>query len=390
MEGSYAIGHVRYSTSGDKKMEEIQPFLINLEGFGDFAVAHNGNLTNAQDIKKDLELNHGVFFASNSDTECIIRLMALSQKTNVYDKFKEVLGKIKGAFSLVAVCGKQVFIARDPNAIRPLSIGKIGDAWVASSETCAFDLVNAEFVREVAAGELILINEKGELSREIYTPAPEHKFCVFEFIYFARPDSILQNECVYEVRKKFGEILAKKAPVEADIISPVPDSGLPAAIGFSNASGIPFELGIIRNHYTGRTFINPTQQIRENKVKLKHNPNHGILKGKRVILVDDSIVRGTTSRKVVKLMFEAGATEVHLRISSPPTAFPCFYGIDTPTKEELIYNRFNGNIEQICEYLGCTSLAYLSLEDVYNGLKATSSTFCDACFTGKYFVKPPA
>lgn len=386
IEGDIAVGHVRYSTSGSKTIEEIQPFVLTENNADSFAIAHNGNLVNAMEVRKDLE-SKGIVFASNSDTECVIRLMQSYAKKDVLGSFKNSLKEIKGAYAFVAMTKDALIGVRDPNGIRPLCLGKIGEStWVFASETCALDTVGAKFERDVKAGEMVVITKSGVSSEFVFEESQiSPKLCVFEHIYFARPDSVMEGVGLYNLRENFGKVLAKRYHVDADIVCPVPDSGVPAALGYAKESAIEFKLGIIRNHYTGRTFINPTQTIRENKVKLKHSPNKDVIKGKRIVLIDDSIVRGTTSKKIVKMLFEAGAAEIHMRISSPPVAHPCFYGIDTPTKEELIINRLN-SVEKIREYLGCTSLAYLSVEDLYEAIGLSGNTFCDACFTGKYTI----
>lgn len=384
LQGDSAIGHVRYSTHGESHIKNCQPFTVNYK-HGRLAVAHNGNIVNAPQIKKDLE-QVGAIFQSNMDTEVIVHLMASSKKESVVDRFKEALQKLEGAFSLVVMAEDQLLVARDVSGLRPLVIGKKEDGYIVASETCAFDLIEAEFIREVEPGEVIVINDQGLDSSRYVPEQKETHHCVFEYIYFARPDSRLFGREVYSIRKGYGKKLSESSSVEADLVIPVPDSGVPAAIGYAQAAQIPFELGLIRNHYVGRTFIEPEQNIRHFGVKVKLNPVKDSLKGKRVILVDDSIVRGTTSQKIVKMVRDAGATEVHMRISSPPTSWPCFYGIDTPSRKELISAQ--KSVAEIQEYIGADSLEYLSQDDLYwFDPKANSDkTYCDACFTGNYPV----
>ena len=383
LSGTSAIGHVRYSTSGAKDDLGIQPFYAKIY-HGQIALAHNGNLTNYLELRDELTKN-GAIFSTTIDTEVIIHLIAQSKKETLKEKIFETFSKIKGAFSIVILTEDFLCATRDPNGIRPLSIGETPDGSIVfTSETCSFWQVGAKFVRNIEPGEFVFV-DKNTMKQESIIPHEKqsNKFCIFEYIYFARPDSTLEGKNVYQVRKKIGEILAKTAPVDADLVVPVPDSGIPAAIGYSQYSKIPFDLGIIRSHYIGRTFIKPEQKNRETSVIAKHSPNVELIKGKKIILIDDSIVRGTTSKKLVQMMFEAGASEVHMRISSPPTKFPCFYGIDTPNKKELIAN--SHSIEEIRKYLGATSLEYLSLESLHMAL-SNEKTFCDACFTGNYFV----
>lgn len=387
LKGHAAIGHNRYATTGEGSVRNIQPLFADLS-FGGFAIAHNGNLTNAHGLRTAL-VNKGALFQSTTDTEVILHLMATSSKESVLDRMVDALGRVEGAYSLVALCRDFIVGVRDPLGIRPLVLGRLGSSYILASETCALDIIGADFVRDIAAGELVVIDEKGLRSMRPFADKLS-RFCIFEYIYFARPDSALDGRSVYEARKKIGAELAREAPCEgADVVVPVPDSGVPAAIGYAEASGLPFELGIIRNHYVGRTFIEPTDQIRHLGVKLKHNANRAYIEGKSIVLVDDSIVRGTTSKKIVEMLRAAGAREVHMRISSPPTAHSCFYGIDTPSTSELLANRMK--VEEIKDYIGVDSLAYISIPALYKamgqaGRDAANPAFCDACFTGDYPV----
>ncbi len=387
LKGSAAIGHNRYATTGGAGLRNVQPLYGDLS-FGGFAVAHNGNLTNALTIKEEL-VGRGSLFQSSTDTEVIIHLVALSKKETVVDRFIEALQRIEGAYSLLAFSKDQLIGVRDPHGFRPLSLGKLGDAYILASETCAFDIIGADYVRDVEPGEMVVITKEGVKSLRPLEVA-QSRLCIFEYIYFARPDSDIGGKSVYEMRKRIGATLAEENPCDVDIVVPVPDSGVPAAIGYAEAAGIPFELGIIRNHYVGRTFIEPTQRIRHLGVKMKHNANRSLVHGKRIVLVDDSIVRGTTSRKIVEMMRAAGAAEVHMRISSPPSKYSCFYGIDTPSSEELLAHTHN--LEEIAQYIGVDSLAYISIDGLYKamgkpGRVANDPGYCDACFTGDYAVK---
>ena len=388
LHGHVAIGHNRYSTSGKTNaFMEIQPFSSEL-AFGGFALAHNGNLTNAARLRASL-VDTGSLFQSSSDTEIIVHLVARSHQDTVIDRLIDAIKQIEGAFSLVCIAKDMLIGVRDPHGVRPLVLGKQGDAFVLASETCALDIVGASLVRDVAPGEMVVINENGINSRQPFQPQ-SHRFCVFEYIYFARPDSVLEGRGVYHARKAIGEELAKEAPADADVVVPVPDSGLPAALGFAGASKIPFDLGIIRNHYIGRTFIQPTQKGRIDSVKMKHNANPATVAGKRVVLVDDSIVRGTTSRKIVSMIRAAGATEVHMRIASPPTTNPCFYGVDTPDKDQLIAAQ--KTITEITADIGADSLGFISIDGLYRAMGETARNgdnpqFCDACFSGDYPIK---
>jgi amidophosphoribosyltransferase len=382
--GSAAIGHTRYSTAGDKALLNAQPILIDCNK-GQIAVAHNGNLTNAGDWRRKLE-HRGSIFQTNSDTEVILHLIAKSQARNFSGALGDALNQLEGAYSLVLLTPDELYAVRDPRGFRPLVLGKVpaedgGDGWMVASETCAFDLLNAEYVREVEPGEMLRISKAGLESIRFSPPKP-HQYCVFEHVYFSRPDSIVFSRSVNESREMLGRLLAREHPVEADMIVPVPDSGVPAAIGFSLESNIPFRMGLIRNHYIGRTFIEPSQAIRNFGVKLKLNPVRSLIAGKRVVLVDDSLVRGTTSRKLVRMVREAGATEVHVRISCPPTISPCYYGVDTPTKEELIAS--SNSPEDIRKFLGADSLGYLSLGGLRAAVSDNEGKFCSSCYTGIY------
>lgn len=382
--GNQAIGHVRYSTAGGAGLRNVQPLFADMV-FGGFAVAHNGNLTNARQLRSEL-VERGSIFQSTSDTETILHLVATSEYRKVLDRLTDALTKAQGAYSLCVLTRSKLIGARDPMGIRPLSIGRVGEAWVLASETCAFDIIGAEFVRDVEPGEIVVITENGLQSLK---PLPKEspRFCIFEHIYFARPDSMLEGHSVYTVRKEIGAELARENPCDVDMVVPVPDSGVPAAIGYAQEAGVPFELGIIRNHYMGRTFIEPTDHIRHLGVKLKHNANMDLVKGKRIVLVDDSIVRGTTSVKIVDMMRQAGASEVHMRISSPPTMYPCFYGIDTPEREKLM--AANKSVEEMAKHIGVDSLAFISHDGLYRAVgeesrNAECPQYCDACFTGEY------
>ena len=387
LKGYIGLGHNRYSTTGEPMFRNIQPLYADMS-HGGFAVAHNGNLTNAHAIRHEL-VSRGSIFQSTSDTEVIVHLVAVSAEKAVHEKLIDALKQIKGAYSVLAQSGGQLIGVRDPYGIRPLVLGRLGDSYILTSESCALDIIGADLVREISAGEMVIIDKDGMKNLFPFEKKAK-RFCVFEYIYFARPDSFMEGKSVYEMRKNIGAELAREAPCEADIVVPVPDSGVPSAIGYAEASKIPFELGIIRNHYVGRTFIEPSDKIRHLGVKLKHNANRAYIEGKRVILVDDSIVRGTTSRKIVDMVRAAGAKEVHMRISSPPTANSCFYGIDTPDKEELLAHRMS--VEQIKDFIGVDSLAYISLDGLYRAVgetkrNAKAPQFCDACFTGEYPVE---
>lgn len=385
--GGSAIGHVRYSTAGGNDVKNCQPIAVNYAR-GSIAVAHNGNLVNAQEVRNELEQS-GSIFSTSADTEVIIHLLAKAQADALPDRIAEALRAVRGAYSLVFLTETRMVAVRDPRGFRPLVLGQVDGAYVVASETCALDLIEAKFIREVEPGEMIVFDKEGMHSyRPFEQRAPS--FCIFEFIYFARPDSTVFGQQVYGMRKAFGQQLAREHAVEADIVIPVPDSGVPAAIGYAEESGLPFEMGLIRNHYVGRTFIEPQQSIRHFGVKIKLNAIRDVLKGKRVVVVDDSVVRGTTSRKIIKMIRNAGAKEIHMRVSSPPTSYPCFYGIDTPTRNELISSTHT--IDEICRYITADTLGYLSIEGmrrVAGITDGTSGPFCDACFSGKYPVKFP-
>jgi len=382
--GNVAIGHVRYSTTGDTVIRNVQPLFAEFK-FGGLAVAHNGNLTNSYVVRRAL-IERGSIFQSTSDTETIIHLIARSEYGRVVDRLTDAISQLEGAYSLVAMTGKKLIGVRDPYGVRPLVIGRLGEAYIITSETCALDILGAKFVRDIDPGEIVIVDENGLHSLKPFTKKPR-RFCIFEYIYFARPDSMIEGRHVYAVRKNIGKELARESHVDADVIVPVPDSGVPSAIGYAQESNVPFELGIIRNHYVGRTFIEPTAQIRHLGVRLKHNANLGSIKGKRVILVDDSIVRGTTSTKIVEMVRAAGATEVHMRISSPPTTHSCFYGIDTPEREQLMASQHS--VQQMADIIGVDSLAFISIDGLYRavgeaGRDAEQPQYCDACFTGEY------
>jgi amidophosphoribosyltransferase len=382
--GWSAIGHTRYSTAGDKALLNAQPVMVDCCK-GKIALAHNGNLTNALEWRRKLE-HRGSIFQANSDTEVIVHLIARSQARNFSAALGDALNQLEGAYSLLVLTPEEMYAVRDPRGFRPLALGKIAtrdgsDAWAVGSETCAFDLINADYVRDVEPGEMVRISRMGIESIHFSAPKP-HQYCIFEHVYFSRPDSTVFGRSVNESREMLGRLLAREHPVEADMVVPIPDSGVPAAVGFALESKIPFRMGLIRNHYIGRTFIEPSQAIRNFGVKLKLNPVRSLIVGKRVVLVDDSIVRGTTSRKLVRLVREAGAKEVHMRISCPPTISPCYYGVDTPTREELIAS--SNTPEQIRKYLGADSLGYLSLAGLRRAVDDTEGDFCTSCYTGVY------
>ena len=383
--GHIAIGHNRYSTAGSSALKNVQPILVNF-ALGPLAIAHNGNLVNAGEIREELE-KEGAIFQSTSDSEVIVHLIAHSKTGDFYDKVIQALRQVSGAFSLLILRERELIAVRDPYGVRPLSLGQVDGAYVVASETCALDLIGATYIRDVEPGELLIINENGLKSMKPLI-APRQASCIFEFIYFSRPDSYIFGEKnVNEMRKKFGAQLARESGVDADLVIAVPDSGVPAAIGFAEESKLPFDFGLIRNHYIGRTFIEPKQNIRHFGVKIKLNPVRKLLEGKRVLVVDDSIVRGTTSKKIVKMLREGGgAKEVHMRISSPPTIGPCFYGIDTPTRQELIAS--SHSVEEIRKFITADTLAYLSLEGLKN-IVPESHNFCTACFDDNYPISFP-
>jgi amidophosphoribosyltransferase len=382
LQGSSAVGHTRYSTAGDDSILDAQPVFARYD-LGEMAIVHNGNLTNAEEVRNAL-IKKGAIFQTFMDTENLIHLIAKSTKDHLLDRIIDAVQRIEGAFSLVFLSRTKMFAMRDRFGFRPLSLGRLPNGgYIVASETCAFDLVGATFIRDVEPGELIVFEEgKAPQSIKVYEPQPKH--CIFEYVYFARPDSSVFGQSVYETRKNMGKELARIEPVAADLVIPVPDGGVPAAIGYAQESGIPYEMGIMRNHYIGRTFIEPTQEMRDLKVKMKLSPMTDIIKGKRVIVVDDSIVRGTTSKRIIRMLKEAGASEVHMRISSPPTTDPCYYGVDTPDKEKLI--AANMSTKEICEFIEADSLAYLDEASLLRSVNATDESYCTACFTGKYIV----
>jgi amidophosphoribosyltransferase len=390
--GQLAIGHVRYSTAGSKgatAIRDVQPFFGEFS-MGGCAIAHNGNITNASALRREL-IERGSIFQSSSDSECIIHLMARSIQKTLAERIKDALRRVEGAFSIVAMTRTKLIGVRDAYGVRPLVLGRVADGWALSSETCGLDIIGADFVREIEPGEMVVI--EGGIIQSSRPFAPQKsRFCIFEKVYFSRPDSILGGRSVYETRRQIGVELAREAPVEADLVCPVPDSGTPAAIGFSQESGIPYAMGIIRNQYMGRTFIEPTESIRNMGVRLKLNVNRALVKGKRVVLVDDSVVRGTTSRKIKEMILEAGAAEVHFRIASPPTAWPCFYGVDTPERSKLLAATMSE--DEMRDWIGVNSLKFISLDGLYRaageaeGRDNTSPQFCDACFSGQYPVAP--
>ncbi|WP_281825618.1 amidophosphoribosyltransferase [Jannaschia rubra] len=394
--GPIGIGHVRYSTSGSKgatAIRDVQPFFGEF-AMGGAAIAHNGNITNADALRREL-IQSGSIFQSSSDSECIIHLMARSLQRNIPERMKDALRRVEGAFSIVAMTRTKLIGVRDPLGVRPLVLGRVDPeedgGWCLASETCALDIIGATFVREIEPGEMVVISEAGVTSHRPFDPQ-KPRFCIFEHVYFSRPDSILGGRSVYETREAIGRELAKEAPVEADLVCPVPDSGTPAAIGYSLESGIPYAMGIIRNQYVGRTFIEPSESIRNMGVRLKLNVNRALIRGKRVILVDDSVVRGTTSRKIKEMILDAGAAEVHFRIASPPTAWPCFYGVDTPQREKLLAATMTA--EEMRAHLGVDSLRFITLDGLYRavgeagGRDDASPQYCDACFSGDYPVSP--
>jgi amidophosphoribosyltransferase len=382
--GDRAIGHVRYSTAGGSHVKNAQPIAIDYS-HGSIAVAHNGNLTNADEVRRRLEVQ-GSIFQTTSDTEVVVHLIARSQERTTADRVADALRQCKGAYSLMVLTPSEMIAVRDPWGFRPLALGRLKDAYVFASEPVAFELIAAEYVRDVEPGEMVLIDKSGMTSLRPFEQAPA-KMCIFEYVYFARPDATLGGTNVYEARKRMGRALARESPVTADVVIPVPDSGVPSALGYAEEAKLPFELGLVRSHYVGRTFIEPQSSIRHFGVRLKLSPNRALIQGKRVVVIDDSIVRGTTSRKIVKMLRDAGAREVHLRISSPPTRWPCFYGIDTPSRSELIASTHS--IDEIAKYITADSVGYLTVEALHKAVGGTG--YCNACFTGEYpvaFEKP--
>jgi amidophosphoribosyltransferase len=377
--GHAAIGHTRYSTAGDSALLNAQPISVDCNR-GRLAIAHNGNLTNFREWRRRLE-HRGSIFQTSSDTEVIFHLVARSSARHLAGALADALNQVEGAYSLVVLSPNEMFAIRDPRGFRPLSLGRLGESWLVASETCAFDLLDAQYIRDIEPGEMLRIGPGG-LESIHFAPEKPHQYCIFEHVYFARPDSLVFGRQVNHSREMLGRLLARERPAPADVVVPVPDSGVPAAVGYAQESGIPFRMALIRNHYVGRTFIEPEQSIRDFGVKLKLNPVRELLEGKRVALIDDSIVRGTTSRKIVRLLREAGAAEVHMRVSCPPTISPCYYGIDTPTRDELIAARHS--LEEICEFVGADSLGYLSLESLRQAVGDAEDRFCTSCYTGHY------
>ena len=387
LKGGFAIGHVRYATTGEVAPRNIQPLFADF-AFGGLAICHNGNLTNSYHLRNRL-VSRGSLFQSTSDTEVIVHLIATSLKDSVEERMAEALRQVEGAYSIAALTQHGLIGVRDPLGVRPLVLGRLGDAWILSSETCALDIIGADFVRDIEPGEMVSIGPGGVKSLMPFDKSRK-RFCVFEYIYFARPDSVIEGVSVYDARKRIGQELARESHVPADIVIPVPDSGVPAALGYAEQVKLPFELGIIRNHYVGRTFIEPTDQIRHLGVKLKHNANRASIEGKRVILVDDSIVRGTTSTKILEMLRQAGAREIHMRISSPPTMNSCFYGIATPERDELLAS--HKSVHEMASFIGADSLAFVSIDGLYRAMgkpkrDSAAPQYCDACFTGDYPIK---
>ena len=382
--GHIAIGHTRYSTTGDSRLLNAQPILIDC-AHGQIAIAHNGNLVNARELRDRL-VRDGSIFQTSSDTEVVLHLYARSREHTVEDALVESISQISGAFSFALLTKDRLIAARDPHGFRPLALGRLGEAFIVCSETCALDLIGATYVRDVEPGELLIISEGGLRSLRPFPPAPL-AHCIFEHVYFARPDSYVFGKSVNEVRTELGRILARESGVPADVVVPIPDSGVCAATGYADAAGVPMEMGLIRNHYVGRTFIQPQQAIRHFSVRIKLNPVRSVLEGRRVVLVDDSIVRGTTSRKIVRMVRAAGAREVHLRISCPPTISPCFYGVDTPDKSQLI--AANQTLEEIRQFIEADSLAYLSLDGLLRAVTPEGGSYCTSCYTGVYPVAAP-
>lgn len=382
LKGDMAVGHVRYSTTGSSILKNVQPLLVNhKKGF--IAVAHNGNLTNSVELRNELE-NSGSILQTTMDSELIVHLLVKDQKNNYQEKIHPIASRLEGAYSFVLMINDAIYAIRDPLGFRPLCIGKLGDAYIVVSETCALDMIQAKYIRDVEPGEAVIIDKNG-LRSLTGGPRQRHAFCIFEYIYFARPDSNIFTKSVYITRKNLGRALAKEHPADADIVMPIPDSGTYAALGYAEESKIPLEMAFIRNHYIGRTFIQPSQLIRDFKVKVKLNPAADVLKGKRIVIVEDSIVRGTTSKGRVRALRDAGAREIHMRVSCPPLISPCFYGIDFPTKKELIAS--NHSIEEIRQFIGVDSLKYLSIEGMLNSMMLDKEEFCTACFTGNYPTK---
>jgi len=384
--GEAAMGHVRYPTAGDNKLAEVQPFMAEIAG-GRVALAQNGNLINAEELRRDL-ISDGAIFSATSDTESILHLVARQARDKSFvDAVIGACQQIKGAYSIVALFPDRLIALRDPNGFRPLALGELNGSLVVASETCAFDLIGAKYIRDVEPGEVLEIYGEKQMRSHFPFPKVKPTPCIFEYVYFARPDSNVFAKNVYRIRKQMGRELAKEAPIHADYVVPVPDSGVTAALGYAEESGIPMELGLIRNHYVGRTFIEPKQSIRDFGVKIKHNANRDLLEGKRIVVVDDSIVRGTTTKKLIKMLRDAGASEVHVRITAPPTVGSCYYGIDTPTEDQLI--AANMSVGEITKYINADSLAYISLEGLYRSVNSEPGSYCDACFTRTYPIGKP-
>ncbi|MEM7215842.1 MAG: amidophosphoribosyltransferase [Pseudomonadota bacterium] len=387
LRGDRAIGHTRYSTAGGDDIRNIQPFFAEFSG-GGFAVAHNGNLTNAITLRRQLQ-RQGSIFQSTSDTETLLHLLAMSKENTFVERLESALRQLEGAFSFVGLTNKKMIGCRDPHGIRPLVLGDLDGSYILASETCALDIIGARHVRDIEPGELVIITDRGIRSLRPF-PETEKRLCMFEYVYFARPDSIVEGKSVYEVRKQIGMELANELPADADMVVPIPDSGVPAAIGYAQGANLPFELGIIRNHYVGRTFIQPTSSMRHMSVRLKHNANRTLIQGKKVVLIDDSVVRGTTSKKIVQMVRDAGAASVHLRVASPPIAFPDFYGVDTPEAHNLLASRMT--VEEMQEYIRVDSLGFISLDGLYRAIGETARNnenpqYCDSCFSGDYPTK---
>ncbi len=377
--GESAIGHNRYSTTGSNKIANVQP-LLAADREGPIAIGHNGNLTNTRELYNEL-LDRGAIFQTTLDSEIIIHLLAMSKKETLEDRLIDALSKVEGAYCLVIITRDKVLAARDPHGFRPLCLGRVGDSWAVASETCALDIIGASYVRDIEPGEIVVIDSAGVRSLTPFTGREKH-FCIFEYIYFSRPDSYIFGECVDKARRKIGQTLAEEYPVDADVVISVPDSSNTAALGYAHAAKIPFEIGLIRNHYIGRTFIHPSQVTRDAKVRIKFNPVRGVLEGKRVIVVEDSVVRGTTFKKITRLLRDAGAKEVHLRVSSPPIISPCHYGMDFPTREELLASSMS--VEEIRRFLDVDTIGYLSLKGLHASVPNDGNTYCDACFSGRY------
>ncbi len=381
LSGTMSVGHNRYSTAGEDSILDAQPVFARYD-LGEMSIVHNGNLTNAKEVR-DALIKSGAIFQSSMDTENLIHLISRSEKARLKDRIIDAVKKVTGAYCFVFLSRTKMFAVRDPYGFRPLSLGRLGKGWMVASETCAFDLVDAKFVRDVNPGEMLIFEDgKEPQSVQVFEPTP--KKCIFEYVYFARPDSLLFGKSTYSARIEMGRLLSKELPVNADMVIPVPDSGVPAALGYAKESGISFELGIIRNHYVGRTFIEPAQEIRDLKVKMKLSPIKELIEGKIIVVVDDSIVRGTTSKQIVRMLRDAGAKEVHMRVSSPPTTDPCFYGIDTPDKSHLI--NASKSVDEVRKFIGADSLAYLSIESLLASCGDDKNSYCLSCFNGKYII----